>query len=507
LKKQLFLALVLTLLFLLPDLVFKIFYSHYLVFHPSMLKEIGALYLLSFLILSIKNYWVRFGFAFFVAALSFAQLFHFAYFHSYLMPYEISLVDQSDELFDTLERIFGFVFLPILLFVLQLAALAWVLKKSAFTFRYAWLIIVLLLAIGPISAMKRKRAYIYLPKATSFSFKNTFNALSWFTAKELFQDRKTPHFKPYELRELNTTLPHNIIVVMGESLSSKRMSLFGYPKSTTPHLEALKSRPNFLYTKGFSGGVTTDVAVPTFFTLKREPQNIAPLITNKTNLLRLAKERGYATHYATTQNLFVIGGVLADFSDEVKVFTGYDELLLDYLRSIDTNQSNFVILHQRNSHSPYEKYTPPKFYKYPFKDEPYESYMRNSYLNSLLYTDWLLSEIFKEAENMRGCTIVFATSDHGEMMGDKSEKGRFGHVYLGYEDAKVPMMIYYTKSCPASLTKELSLDKVISHYQFGKMIAKTLGYEVENPNDDGTYYINGVDIAGHKGFLKIKEKK
>ncbi len=472
-----------------------------------MLKELGALYLLSFLILSIKNYWLRLLFGLFVALLSFTQLFHFSYFHSYLMPYEIGLLKESAEIFDTLNQIIGFVWLPIALFIAQVVALIWIVRKSSWGFRYAWLVIVLLLAIGPLSAMKRKRAYIYLPKATSFSFKNTFNALSWYLAKELLNTQPKPNFAPYRLIEQNTTLPHNIIVVMGESLSSKRMSLFGYPTSTTPHLDALKKAPNFLYTWGYSGGVTTDVAVPTFFTLKREPQNITPLVTNKTNLLRLAKKRGFTTHYATTQNLFVIGGVLADFSDEVKVLKGYDELLLTYLRSIDSNKSNFIILHQRNSHSPYEKYTPPRFYKYPFKDKPYKTYMLNSYLNSLLYTDWLLSEIFKEAEKMKGCTIVFVTSDHGEMMGDKDEEGRFGHVYLGYEDAKVPMLIYYTKSCPTTITKELNLSGVISHYQFGKIIAKTLGFELINPNENGTYYINGVDIAGNKGFLKVKERQ
>jgi len=463
LKKQLFWASLLSIVFLLPDLVFKFFYPHYLVFDISMFKEVLAIFLLSFLIFSVKSFTLRYLFGLFVAILSLVQLFHFAYFHSYMMPYEVALADQGPELFNTLSKLFSYIWLPIVVFIIEAIVLFYLLKRRFITFRYAPLIITLLLLIGPISAIKRKRAYIYLPKATSFSFKNTFNALSWYVAKEAFIEREIPPFKPYEVKELNRTTPTNVILIMGESLSSKRMSLFRFPKETTPHLEARSKEDNFYYTWGYSGGVTTDVAVPTFITLKREPQNLAPMVDNKANLLALAKKRGYSTHYATTQNLFVIGGVLSDFSQEVQVFEGYDQLLLDYLKGVGLEEGNhFVILHQRNSHSPYEKYTPPAFQKYPFKDRPYKEYMRASYLNSVLYTDWLLDQIFEYVSNLKGCNVVFFTSDHGEMMGQKEEGGRFGHVYLGFEDAKVPMLIYHSKECPTSITKEFDLSKVIS---------------------------------------------
>ncbi|NPA04014.1 MAG: sulfatase-like hydrolase/transferase [Epsilonproteobacteria bacterium] len=506
-KKQLFWAFLLSIMFLLPDLVFKLFYPHYLVFDISMLKEVLAIFVLSFLIFSVKSFALRYLFGIFIAILSLIQLYHFAYFHSYMMPYEVALADQGPEWVNTLSKLIPYIWLPIGVFIAQAIALAYILKRKFLTFKYAPLVIMLLLLLGPISAIKRKRAYIYLPKATSFSFKNTFNALSWYVAKEAFTDRKLPEFKPYIIKELNKTTPANVILVMGESLSSKRMSLFNFPKLTTPHLEARRWDDNFHYTWGYSGGVTTDVSVPTFVTLKREPENLAPMVKNSSNLLALAKKNGYTTYYATTQNLFVIGGVLADFSSEVQVFEGYDQLLLDYLKKLDLNNSrNFVMLHQRNSHSPYEKYTPPQFQLYPFKDKPYKEYMRASYLNSVLYTDWLLDQIFKYVSSLKGCNVVFFTSDHGEMMGLKDEGGRFGHVYLGYEDAKVPMLIYHSKSCPASITKEFNLSGVISHYQFGKIIAKTLGYEVINPNEDGSYYINGVDISGSRGFIKYKER-
>ncbi|WP_457565067.1 hypothetical protein [Caminibacter sp.] len=34
-----------------------------------------------------------------------------------------------------------------------------------------------------------------------------------------------------------------------------------------------------------------------------------------------------------------------------------------------------------------------------------------------------------------------------------------------------------------------------------KMLARDLGYEIKNPNNDGTYYVNGVQIDGSAGWI------
>ncbi|BCD60722.1 MULTISPECIES: phosphoethanolamine transferase [unclassified Nitratiruptor] len=501
----------LSLIFLLPDLVYALFHPNYYTFRlPSFIKEYSALYLISFLILLIRNYWIRVGFALFIAALSFVQLMHFSYFHSYILPYEVGLSNQIPEMLDTLNTVIPYVKLPLIIFFAQAALLLYALKKlHTISMRYASLILVLLLAIGPVSALKRKKVYNYMPKTTSLSFKNSFTAISWYIAKNIFQHQKPQYktFKPYIVKKMSKPLADNIIVVMGESLTKDKMSLYGYPKETTPYLDKLKNSPRFLYTWGHSGGVTTDVSIPTFFTLKREPQNIQPLITNSTNLLKLAKDQNYSTSFITMQSLYVIGGVLSDFSDTTKVLHGYDEKLAHYLDTITKKKKNFIVLHQRNSHSAYEHYTPPSFYYYPFKNLPFHEYMLGSYLNSIRYTDFVLHSIFKKADAMPGCTLVFFTSDHGEMMGEKSEHGRYGHVYLGFEDTKVPMIIYASKGCNVKqFHKEFNLSRVISHYQFGKMIAKALGYEIINPNEDVTYYINGIDISGNAGFISYKKR-
>ena len=92
------------------------------------------------------------------------------------------------------------------------------------------------------------------------------------------------------------------------------------------------------------------------------------------------------------------------------------------------------------------------------------------------------------------------------MTGEKRYHGRYGHVYLGFGDTRVPMLVYVGKSCPAGLVREFNLSNVISHYQFGTIIAKSLGYKIINPNDNGTYYVNGIDIVGNAGFISYKKR-
>jgi hypothetical protein len=101
--------------------------------------------------------------------------------------------------------------------------------------------------------------------------------------------------------------------------------------------------------------------------------------------------------------------------------------------------------------------------------------------------------------------VLLFTSDHSEMLGMKDEEGRFGHLFLGYADAKVPMLIY-TNNAAKYLKSTLSLEGVISHYQFGKQIAIVLGKDILNPNENGQFYINGVDISGSQEYLSYENK-
>jgi glucan phosphoethanolaminetransferase (alkaline phosphatase superfamily) len=470
----------------------------------------GAFLVIVFFTLAIKKFSIRYAILLFLAFMGLVQQLHFSYYHTYLKPYEIWLFfEEQEEIWETVSEVYKYMLLPLLYFAIQAFLLYFIAKREyPLSFRYAWVVVALVLVAGPVVAHKRHDMYVFMPKNTSTSIANTYTTLSWFLGKELFKQKKSHHFKPYQVKEIKReALPQNIIVVMGESLSSKKMSLFGYEKETTPLLDKLKKDPHFLYTQGYSCGVCTKVSVPTFFTLKAEPTNPAPLTDNVTNLTRLAKEHGYHVYYITMQSSMLLSGYIAGFADKIVELKGYDEKLLEALNEIDFSQKNFIILHQRNAHSPYERYSPPKFHRFPYKGKPYKEYMLGSYLNSVLYTDYILASVFQKVRELNGSAVAFATSDHGELVGTPDDKGKFGHSMLDLEVAKVPLLAYYNaKTDPETAKIVQEVKNAKTHLDLGKIIAKVLGYEVIDPNlKCNECYINGTDLLGAEGYMKISK--
>lgn len=514
-------SLLLSIVFFLPDILFKLHESHYFFLNLKLYKEYLGFFVLNLILLSIVNYKIKYVFYVLFLTFSLVELLHYSFFHSLIMPYEIPMLfNQSSEMLDTVKGIWGYIVIyPIVIYIVTLAIIYIFLHKiDNFVIKIKILPIflsIIILIVGTIIASQRTSPYLFLPKAESTSIKNMYNVLSWTFSKEIPKlitgnKNNIAKFSPYIIEPMKHEKPQTIIVVMGESLGAKYMSLFDFNITTTPKLD--KRKIDLEFTWGYSGGINTDVSVPTFFLLKREPQNNLILLKEESNLFALAKKSGYITHYITTQKLTVLGGFLGNNVDVTlskkdlqKGNKNYDSSLVDYLKTIDFSKKNFIVLHQRNSHSPYAKQTPKEFYKFDFKGKPYKEYMRNSYFNSLLYTDTLYDEIIHIIEKEKKAGIVFFTSDHSEMLGYPDEGGKYGHTYLGFEDTKVPMMVYKNEAMK-KYPDLVHLKNIISHYQFGLSIARTIGYNIINPNENGTYFINGVDISGNQGYLKYQKK-
>jgi hypothetical protein len=84
------------------------------------------------------------------------------------------------------------------------------------------------------------------------------------------------------------------------------------------------------------------------------------------------------------------------------------------------------------------------------------------------------------------------------MLGFKDENFKYGHSQLTINDAFIPFIYYGNKKFPK---------KIYNHYLIAKEIAKDIGYEIINPNEDGNFYINGVKIDGSAGFIKYNLQK
>ncbi len=517
--KHILYSCIFALLLISPDLIFHLIQSSYpLVFKPS---EIFYLFLISFIVLTVRSIWIKTLYFLIFLIFSLVELAHYSYFGTLIAPFAILWFFTETK--DTLEaffHVFTYIYVPFVLIIGVFIPVVLMLLKSegkTFTYRKSHYIVLFLLLIGPLKAgLTNQSLHFFNPLMSSYSNKNFYMAASLAVGRSVAEYIHPPsgkNFLPYSVDVIDKNQPNNnVIVVMGESLGYTRMSLFGYSQTTTPMLDSMKQDKNFCYKKAISCGVSTMSSVPLFFNTQREPDNSMQLLRANTSLFKLAKDKGYTVHYITTQDKNILGSFLGqnvnvakseiDFKNISENNVVYDVVLLNYLKSIDLSKPNFIVLHQRCSHAPYELFTPNEFRKFKYDNNDFHSMTLNTYQNAIGYTDYLLFNMIDYIkQNSNTPTLFFATADHNELMG---ENGLYGHGHPILENAKVPF-VFYSKNGPAKITKEVAgLRDGVTHYEITKIIAEALGYSIHNPNENGDFYINGIDVKARGGFITFK---
>jgi glucan phosphoethanolaminetransferase (alkaline phosphatase superfamily) len=255
--------------------------------------------------------------------------------------------------------------------------------------------------------------------------------------------------------------------------------------------------------------VATPTSIPMFFNLVREPGNINLLQNKVANLFRLAKENGYKTFWLSSQELALIQDVASNFIDQAVTSNSLvtrknrDEHILSLFQDLTLGEKNFIVIHQRTPHAPYEK-------QYKHRKDQFEvddinitdrkERTTNTYDNAVRFYDFLIQETFRIAQQKlpKDLYIMF-TSDHGELLG---EQGLYGHNHLNLPCAFVPFWIYGDLK---RVQNHLENRTFLNHYQIGVLVADLLGYNIHNPNDDRkTYYIHGNNIYSNYSYLEYE---
>lgn len=435
-----------------------------------------------------KFLYILFSIVFLIQAV---QINHWLYFGMPIHATDINKVfTESDEIFSSGLSVFyrmwsGWIAL-ILMGALQI--LAFITQKKRIFIKKSSIIVAALIMIlpsllfykGPNSLPLYPSTFTLIQSYRSFCLWAIFE---WKTAP-------LPLYKDYTFKSISQGHP-NIIFIMGESTNTRYTSLYGYNQKNTPFMESLDPA-HFSYTKGISCSTSTKTSLPLFFNLVREPQNLN-LIHHKTvNLFRLAKQQGYQTIYITGQNpkLFSSCGteyidVFIDRQHAVNTEKEADYVLIDSLKKIHLKEKNFVVVHLRHIHSPYDTYVQKNIH---FEAETTEKLY---YTHAIFWHDQWLEKFLKTVdETFPKNTMTLYTSDHGELLG---EENLFGHTILHHLVSDVPIWVYSKTPHPViSWVKE---NAYISHYELGLKIASLLGIEVHNPNDDGkTYYLHGSNL-------------
>jgi glucan phosphoethanolaminetransferase (alkaline phosphatase superfamily) len=459
------------------------------------------------------------------------QFAHLIYFGVPLNPFIIeTIITEAGEIiqsgFGVITKIWYFPFLVLLPYSL----LIYLYKKSSTNRKqshWAAIFLILLMSYFPKRVLEKKSSINnMMPVNTRVSLYNSLRSFSGFFFNRLpmilsgesnkIQSNK---YDKYEVERHEINSPMNIIIIFGESVNYEHMSIFGYSRETTPLLEEIsKKDKNFVYKRAISSSVLTTVSSNMFFNIRREPDNKNDLFGQKTNLFRLARENGFRTVYLSAQSESLLGSLSSNYIDIIltredigdrKLKKQGEIYLANYFRDgirskFLQKDKNFVVIHQRNIHSPYKncyKSDLARFSKYEDGKTTDEEVI-DTYDNSILYNDYFWSSILDIIEKeTKVPTYIFFVSDHGEVLG---AKGYWGHAFLHEEVSKIPFFATFYNVDDKELKEQLESLFYPTHYEIGKVIAKKLGYKVINNNEkNGIYYINGVNLFGEAGFLTV----
>ena len=262
-------------------------------------------------------------------------------------------------------------------------------------------------------------------------------------------------------------LPKLMVLVVGETARAESFSLNGYAKKTNPELEKLNV---INFSQVSSCGTATAVSVPCMFSGMTRENYDAQLAKHREGLLDLAQRAGYKVTWI--DNNSGCKGV-CDRVEQFKIPEPIqkkwcsadgecaDEILVDSLKSYmagiatDDKTPRLIVLHQMGSHGPaYYKRSQVGFQ--PFKPmcetnaiqgcSPEQ--LKNSYDNSIVYTDHILSQLIGVLkQNQSFETGFWYLSDHGESTG---EHGLYLHgspyAIAPSQQTHVPMLMWFSET-------------------------------------------------------------
>jgi len=474
--------------------------------------------LVFFLLVSfIRSKWIRHLIIAFYLIFSIIQMFHFSYFGTWVFPIEILLFFQkTNETFSTFTSVFYLFYMPLILSIVAIILVVTLLrvplprKQSAIAL-FLMTLLILSSAIKPAMSFSNSSSR---PDFDRSLMRNSFLTVGYFFGKTypdfLRGVSHTPAYvkTPYKREKIEPKA--NVLLIVGESLNVDNLSLFGYPRKTTPNLELMTEEPQFVFKKAYASGVLNDVSLPSLLNMIEQPDGTEQIIRGHTNLFRMAKANGFKTHFISAQRnedlkfvksyLFpasIDHFVTADSPENHFEEKNYDGVLLDQLRDIDFDTSNFIVLQQSGSHSPYKDRVPEdkKFFQ--------ENNLLDEYDNTIRFSDLILSRIteFLKRRCNIPCYVVF-TSNHGQAV----EKNSYGHGSI--ENPKHYIVPFFVLAIGAdmkpSLIDGIKHSPLVGHFDIAKLSAYFLGYETSPfSTQTRSVFVNGPELNGNSGYLQI----
>ena len=248
------------------------------------------------------------------------------------------------------------------------------------------------------------------------------------------------------------------VLVIGESARAQNFAYSGYERGTNPYT---KDIDNLIYFSDFAScGVITAISVPcmlTTYTHKNYKRNLSHY---SDSMLDVAKKAGYNVFWISNNGGVCIGGV-CDRLDKNNVIYfnqngqldgdmlgviqsiidssngGWNRISADSHKNPRESNNIFLVIQLLGSHGARYDLRYPKSFEIfaPVCDknelsECDKTAIRNAYDNSLIYTDFVVSEIIKMLQYSHAKdAMLWYISDHGESLGEYNQYMHGGLPY------------------------------------------------------------------------------
>lgn len=288
------------------------------------------------------------------------------------------------------------------------------------------------------------------------------------------------------------------VLVIGESQNRAHMQAYNYHRATTPWLDNMKNDKNMLlFTKAYSCHTHTVPTLLYALTAKNQYNNIA--VKNAVSVLEVAEAAGFETVWLSNQVKYSAWDTpvtsIASEANQQKWINStlsestntdyFDGKLIEELEKIKITDKMLIVMHLMGNHGSYEQRYPKAFEKYDGKNTV------DKYDNSIIYNDYVMSQVYKRARKIPNFKGLVYCSDHADAI-DKN----LSHdaAQFDFDMTHIPLYIYLSDSyIQNNSAKYKSLEKqknkLFTNDLLFNLMLGVLGINLNNiyePNNDPT---------------------
>ncbi|MDR0997028.1 MAG: phosphoethanolamine transferase CptA [Zoogloeaceae bacterium] len=250
-----------------------------------------------------------------------------------------------------------------------------------------------------------------------------------------------------DLVDATGNAPRTLVLVIGESTSKSRMSLYGYARPTTPHLRARAEAGELaVFTNAVAPAEATVhvLSLALNFADSQHPE----LLFERPSLIRLMQQAGYKTFWIENQapgfqdSLQTAYAQQADTAQFLNLnnrwrgdtTTSLDENVLPAFQTALANPAprKFIVVHLMGAHSKFDQRYPTNFAHFSGEQGTPAGLTAgalatyNAYDNAVLYDDFVLDSLIGELAQSGEDGFLLYFSDHGEEVYDTPPHDRLG---------------------------------------------------------------------------------